>query len=406
MVVIGPGSRADLIAVRATWGLAVSDDGGRRFRFLCEDAFQYIDGYDPTIAINHAGVLLVGVPDGLQGTSDFCDPLRRDDLRGQHVVDLATDATGRTVVAGVMSSDAEPVTRIARSSDGGGRFELSQDTWTNAEPLTVEVAPGDARRAYATIRVRGDGSLVFARSDDGAARWRRTAARFTGAGGAYIAGVDPTRPDVVYVRVTTEGAGLDGSVDASSALLQSDDGGESFREVARTRGAMRGFAVSGDGRQVWVGGADARDGLSRRDGAGEFRQVSPDPVECLRWHAGALYVCEGFVPNGVFLTRSTDGGATREVLARYGEILGPPPGCAQGSLTRDICPLRWGPVRDRIAPRVVMDGAVSDRPTGGVDDGGEKPGDCGCRASGTRARGGGWWIALVMMACGWRRRGR
>lgn len=369
-MIAGPGPRDDLLAVRTTFGLIASEDGGGSFRFLCEDLFEYLDGFDPAITWTANGTLLVGIRDGLYATRDRCDPVRRDDLDRQYVVDLTTDPTGMVVLAALQSRDSTPVMRFARSDDAGMRFTMSQDGMAGVVPLTVEIAPSDTRRAYASAVVDpyNERAPVFVRSDDGGRAWRRTRAVFPGLADVYVSGVDPSRPDVVWARARPRDvAGDGGALDAGAVLLRSDDGGESFREVTRTQGPMRGFALSGDGTRVWIGGPDLGDGLRRSEGGGPFQQVARAAVDCLRWHAGALYVCEALGTSPTLLSRSRDGGETREVVARVQDVLPPPQSCPRGSRTRGICVERWAAVRPMVLARLSIDASTPSRPDATID---------------------------------------
>jgi hypothetical protein len=405
---VGPGRSDELFLLRTTFGLLASDDGGQRFRFFCEEAYQIPDGYDPMVAWTSGGTLLVGTPTGLLTTRDLCDPARRAEFEGQDVVDLAGDATGRTTLASLQSRDAVPVMRVAWTDDGGGSWEVPREGIAGELPLTVEVAPSDARRGYLTSTAWEGGASTLRRSDDGGRTWRATGHRF--AARPYLAGVDPTRPDTVYVRVelalSFDGGAVTGG---GTALLRSDDGGDSFREVGRTRGAMLGFAVSDDGRRVWIGGPGDDDGLQRSDDGGAFERVSPVGVDCLRWHAGALYACEtlGGRMGTALLSRSRDLGATRAVMARVEDVLPPPTRCPQGSIVRGFCAERWPAVRRYVlglalggpGPKdagVAMDVA---RDAGGGGGGG----GCGCRTDAGRPAGGAWWWALAALWWMWRR---
>ena len=174
-LVVGPGRSDELFALRTTFGLVVSDDGGQHFRFLCEEAFQYQDGYDPSLAWTANGALLVGVADGLQRSPDLCDPQRLRDFEQQRVVDLAHGATGRVVAALLQSRDASPVTRFARSNDAGDTWDVATMRVADTTPLTLDVAPSDGRRMYATLipsPYTGSGTLVY-RSDDGGSTFAR-----------------------------------------------------------------------------------------------------------------------------------------------------------------------------------------------------------------------------------------
>jgi len=406
---VGPGRSDELFALRTTFGLVVSDDGGQRFRFVCEEAYQIPDGYDPTVAWTRRGALLVGTPTGLLTTGDLCDPARRGEFEGQEVVDLAGDGLGNTLLAAVQSRDAVPVVRVAWTSDGGGGWTLPRAGFDGEVALTVEVAPSDPRRGYLTTAAWVGDVSTLRRSDDGGATWRASPARFGGR--PFLAGVDPRRPEVVFVRVELGLSGDGGSLVGGTALLRSDDGGDTFREVGRTRGAMLGFALSDDGRHAWIGGPSDEDGVARSDDGGPFVRVHPVGVDCLRWHAGALYACEtlGGRMGTALLSRSRDLGASRAVIARMDEVLPPPARCPLGSIVRGFCAESWPAVRSFVLGQTRGDAGAPDAPPArdaGVDGGGGSGGggDCDCRATPGRGdRSGAYGLMIAVL---WRRRRR
>lgn len=404
--VVGPGRSSVTMVVRTTFGLVASDDSGRSFKYLCEDAFEVMDGYDPAIALNAESTLLVGLPDGLMTARDRCSTQRREELQAQQVRDLAADASGRIVVAALVSRDAVPVSRVARSEDGAGHFTLPTLGMTGMVLDTVELAPSSTQRVYASGYTFEGHRVQILRSDDGGASFR-VMSEIPGVSGAFVSAVDAQNPDVLWVRASTPSDAMDSGqytdADGPSVLMRSDDGGAHLREVARTRGPMRGFALADDGRRVFIGGPDARDGLLRSDdGGGSFARVADAPVECLRWHEGALYVCETYRAHGVLLARSTDDGRTLTSLVNFDGIDGPPR-CASSTRVGQVCPLRWPGVRAIIAPEGPLDAAVRDVATSG-DTGALPPDGCDCGVPrGPRASP---WGALLALGFALRKRRR
>lgn len=392
-VVLGPGARDDLVVLRATFGLAASDDGGRRFRFLCEDFFEYPDGYDPPIWVGRDGTLLVGLGDGLAATRDWCTRSVRAELTGYEVSDLAGDARGAVLVASLVSHDARPVSRVARSDDGGATWHVPSEGLAGQRITTVELAPSNPLRVYASAVAEPDGQPGLFRSDDGGVTLRRTLWSADNTVGVFVSAVDPARPERVYLRALT--------AHGESVLYESDDGGDTARERLRTAGPMRGFALSDDGRSLFVGTPDPREGLQRSLDGGPFQRVSERPVECLRFHAGALWVCQSFTPGAVMLARSVDGGEHFEDRLGYADLEAPPR-CAPGSIMQTLCPMRYSQVqrvlgagqRDAGGPDASLDAGVSPpqaRPS------------CGCSTVGHRKNGGWALAAMLMVVLGWRR---
>jgi hypothetical protein len=375
-VVVQPGDSPHTTAVRATFGIVVSDDSRETFHFFCEEAFQYLDGQDPALLVSPGGALLAGLTDGLViFPPDRCSAERVPDLQGQAVVDLANDTSGLRVVAALASSDPVSVARVARSDDGGRTWSIPSTGFPGERFETVEVAASNPSRVYASGYVIQTQRDELLRSDDGGATFEHTMAFVEGTAGWFVSGVDPQRPDVLYVRAELASTSADPDAAASrpSILLRSDDGGDHLVEIARTSGPMRGFAMSDDGRTLWIGGP--RDGLLRSVDGGPFTHVADVSVECLRFDRGDLLVCESFAPGGVMLGHSMHGDAVESVV-RFDEIQGPPT-CPRGTIVNDICPSRFSRVHSVIAPGAPvdagMDAAIAEPPT--------PPAACGCRVA-------------------------
>jgi hypothetical protein len=371
-----PGGNADLMVVRATFGLVVSVDRGQHWEYWCEDALQYGDGYDPSLVYSADGTLLVALADGLVTTRNGCTFRRSPDLESLTVKDLAASPDGRVVYAIAVTRSAQPASRVARSTDNGLTFDFVGDRLDGVTLETVEVAASDPARLYTSGTRNVDGRPVLFRSVDAGARWTATAARFGGATGVFISGVDGRRAEVLYLRATAASDEMDGgSAEGSGVLFRSDDGGDTLVEVLRTRGPMRGFALSDDGRSVWAGGPD--DGVWRSlDGAAPARS-SDESVDCLRFSAGALWACRVFAPGGPLLLRS-DGAAPFVTALAASDVGGPPPRCPAGTAAHDLCPGRWSVVRRSLALPGVLD-ASTDR--GAVVAPATAPADCGCHAA-------------------------
>ena len=145
----------------------------------------------------------------------------------------------------------------------------------------------------------------------------------------FIAAVDPTNAERVFVRTSN-------SADKGSRLLVSDDGGKTFRAVFTSKGPLAGFALSRDGKKVWVGGpVDGLQVASTTDFA--FSVKSKVEVQCLKLSDDGLWTCST-EKSGFVVGLSRDEGATFETKLHFCDIRGPLT-CAEGSTTHTECTL-------------------------------------------------------------------
>ena len=408
MVQLSTGAHPARIVLRTTFGVLVGADDGRRWSWMCEDAFGYgrPDVWDPPLAFGAPGPdgvpLLLGIPTGLRRTLDACGSTAVPEVGTDYTADLSASEDGRAVqwVGSFLDATTRGLVNRVRASDDGGRtFRTVYEGAAGVLFLTMEAAPSNPRRVYLTARAEKPARDLLYRSDDGAMTLTESPLDLHGGAEGWISAVDPTNPDVVYVRSFADDP-LRAREPGATLLLRSADGGAHFTEVTRTTGAMRGFALSGDGRTVWVGGPD--DGLLRAVDGGAFERVSGVQVQCLRWHAGSLYVCGNHVIDGFNLARSDDGGRTMVPLVDF-RTLGAPTGCAAGTAVRDVCAPTWSTVQSGfgIAPDAGLDAGTDAGPTTRLT---ADPGGCAVGARGGRARGAGWWLLGLLGAAGRRRR--
>jgi len=332
-VVVGPGPGSSLIALRTTFGLVVSHDGGRRWGWTCEEAFGGASGYDPSLAIGFDGSLIATVPTGLSLSRSGCAWERPRGTPMRAIVDVTVDASGRTMFGMTGPTGADDT--IYRSTDGGATWE-ARAVMPGFFTETIEVAPSDPSRVYVSGFLRG-GIAVLYRSDDGGMSVREVTRDFGRGSSAFISGVDPTRPDTLYVRA---------SVGFGTVLLRSTDGGATLREVGSTADSMVGFALSDDGSTVWIGSTNRTEGLQRSVMGGPFRRVAASvTVRCLRYHAGVLYVCADEADDGYLLGCSTNGGDRIDPLVSGRSLLGVSDRCDSATPVGMTCDSLWPSVR-------------------------------------------------------------
>lgn len=400
-VIVGPGTSSRTIVLRVTFGLVVSRDSGSTFRWFCEDVmyepYTLSMNYDPPVELTRFGTIVFGFNQGVHALTDGCSSTGQDDLRGREITDLASTADGSTVFAidGTLGAPA----RVLRAPANTLRFAPVGPALDRMQLTTIDVAPGDPNRLYLSALDDARRPLLL-RSDDGGARVDALAPAADLGDAVFVAAVDPTDPQVVYVR-STRGLG--------SALLRSADGGARFETVARTADEMLGFAISGDGATVWYG-SDAG-GLFRSDDRGRsFQRVSDLPVYCLKQHQGTLWACTDWVRRGYALMRSSDNGASFVGALRWEDLPGPPD-CPDGTPAARTCSDRWlGFQRQLLFPEAFPDAGTTDAGTtdAAAADAGSAPSTPSCVCSLTRQ----WhdtplrWVALLGVGLSVRRRRR
>ena len=415
-VVVGPGSMSSVIALRTTFGLLLSRDSGRTFVWLCEEGMYFplvpSLNFDPPIEINAAGSVVFGFESGIRHSEDAC---KADDARftaGRVFADLTATPSGEVIYA---IEGAQGAPNAVYRGDGTSFTRLGEGV-ANVLFDTIEVAPSNPSRLYLTGRDTETFAPVFYRSDDGGMTLTAVTADAGTADSLWVSGVDPTAPDTVYVRA---------AMGLGTELRRSVDGGRSFRTITSTRDPMLGFAISDDGRTLWVGSIDA--GLVRSDDGGEsFHRVNTLPVFCLRQHANTLWACSDWINTPFALGRSSDRGASFEAVltfSNFTRFVGPPT-CEARSEGADICIERWPALQRTLeapaptvtdagrrdasvdaaldAPRdVIFDVSLDARSDATHDASAQPPpgdGACNCRATSASGRGASGMFALALIA--------
>lgn len=375
LLVAGPGARNDVIVLRTTFGIVLSEDLGAHWSWVCEEALDAVGAFDPSVALASDGTVTLGLPFGVRrSTADRCQ-WPTPPTAPESVVDLTQDAQGAVLFAASARYDeATPYTEVYRSDDRGASWRRTARVDSYIVE-TIDVAPGDARRVYLS-GYRPGAVAALLRSDDGGAMFRATAATFPTLASVFIAAVAPTRPDRLWLRVA---AGL------GTQLHRSDDGGERTATLATTAEPMDGFAVSDDGRTVWYGTANRAAGIFRARDDGAFTRVAASAsVRCMRHHAGVLFVCGDEATDGWSLAWSRDDGEHLNPLVSVRDIAGPLVGCTGDGGVSSVC----GPVWAQFAPQLRdLDAAASPPriPLGVVDAGLDSGLDAGLDAGATDA---------------------
>ena len=278
--------RGDEILVRTTFGVVLSRDHGRSWRYVCEKAMHYGGAQDPPYALAPSGsVLLVsslGFVRGDPGGTHFDDTVP---LRSGRDLDVSPDGTWVLTSNFAHEDDAGSYrfTSALLHADAEGR-QLGAEVPLPEDVLfeTVESLPGDPRRVVLSGAAHGGGrpdrAFLFTSDDSGHTLTRTSVPLEPGENSVYVAGIRGTR---IFVRTG-------GGTSTPGRLLVTDfSEPAAARVVLRLPGPVLGFAVAPDA--VYAGG---RDGVWRA-GPEElaFRRVSPTRVRCLAAAGAELWAC-------------------------------------------------------------------------------------------------------------------
>jgi len=381
-----PGGDGAVVFMRTTFGILVSRDAGKSWRWICERALGYSGIWDPPIAVTRDGRLWVGLERGLVSTVDGCTVESSRELDGEQVKDITVDTRGET--AWVLTGAPDKRGAVWRRKGLAGAWERSGQLPENIHPMTIEVAPSSPSRLYVSGQPYGTVRGWLWRSDDGGKTFAGGANELAHVGPFYIAAIDPKDPARVLVRhLHTTG----------STVLVTADAGKTFKEVLSMESAMFGFAKSADGATYWAGSGLPNDGLFlSRDRGEHFERVSNHGVLCLHAaSAGRLFVCENpFSLGGPSVGMSTDDGRTVTPIGKFTDVEGPLAcGAKPGADAPDtLCSDAWPEVYAQFLPREA--GAPSEkrrRDAGTAEGSGEasppRRSACGCTAVGADARG-------------------
>lgn len=361
---------ATTVVVRTTFGLLVSRDRASSFDWVCEPAIGLTDDQDPQVALFGDGTLSLSPYEGLAQSFDgACSfSFAKAQTSGESMIDLSVCRSAPDHAVAISWSPVTRASTLYATSDAGKAWAAHGALPdTDVVPQTLDVAPSSTSRVLVSGTFSAGGKLKGAvfRSNDGGQTFARADIALEGEAGLYLAAIDPTTPDRVYVRT----AGNPGN--PGSRLLVSNNGGASFEAVTSTAKPMLGFALSPDGKRVALGSEDGVSIASSSDLA--FTKVWSQPVSCLAWGDDGLYAC-GPAGGPFAVGLSTDEGKTfaakLPALADIRGVLA----CPDASPTTQLCGPAWE------AQKALLPGG-GDAGTGGA--GGE-----GGTASGASGSGG------------------
>lgn len=298
------------LVLAATYGVLLSDDHGRHWRYACDEAYSQSEDQSDTvvdslpdgaIAVTNGGSLSVAA----KQACGFQEVLGETDSDG--VPSFTIDQQG-TIVAIVASSSSEGQTKwLEESTDGGRNFRRLGAPLTDSllYATSVRVAPSDPSRIY-VCGVGADRSAILLRSDDRGTSFEVSPLPTDASAKEvpFITAISPLDADAVYLRMDAWTSVDDSGIElARDALLYSSDGGRSFNQLLKASGKLFGFALSPAGDKMLVGYGDPMLGGGRLTdptalgayyggaGSSELAHVFLTPVDCLTWSNAGIYVC-------------------------------------------------------------------------------------------------------------------
>ncbi|AKU98561.1 BNR/Asp-box repeat domain protein [Labilithrix luteola] len=359
----------DLVLLRVTFGLLISHDRGKSWDWVCENSIGLAGIEDPMYWVAPNGTFVGSTFQGVTVSHDKgCNfSFVGGPLKDGIFIDLTSRAAEPNTVVTFQSGydnidDAGNVTYksvLYESKDQAETFTAMP--WTFDGTLfgeTVDMAPSDDQRLYVTA-VRAPGvtpSGVFMVSlDRGKTFEELPFPLVAGERAPFIAAVDPTNADRVYVR-TWSGA------DKPGRIMLTEDAGKNWKTIYTSQAALSGFALAPDGKKVYLGGP--KEGLqvaSTTDFA--FTQKSTIEVGCLTLAADGLWACSS-EKSGFIAAFSKDDGATFDTKAHFCDIRGAL-ACDGTSKTTTQCAQVWPTQQSVLGCDAFADGGADGGPNAG-----------------------------------------
>ena len=333
----------NVLLLRTTFGLIVSRDHSKSWDWVCERSVGLAGIEDPMYSVTPDGTIISSTFQGLAVSHDracnwsavggalkdlvFIDLTARPSTPG-NVIAFANSYEGMDDAGAIFFKSG-----LFETKDEGKTFAaLGPPFDSSLYGETVDVTASDPDRIYVSA-VRNPGTtptaLLLTSRDRGKIYEESSIALVAPERAALIAAVDPTNADRVYVRTLS-------ATDQPSRLLVSDDAGKSFRTIFNAAGPLAGFALTADGKRIYVGGP--RDGLHAASTSDyKFQQKSKTEIACLALNQDGLWACST-ERSGFVVGLSPDEGATFQAKLHFCDIRGPL-ACAVGSTTHTECSL-------------------------------------------------------------------
>ncbi|HKQ70831.1 MAG TPA: hypothetical protein VJT73_15900 [Polyangiaceae bacterium] len=341
---------ANRLTIAATYGLLTTSDRGKTWYHVCETAFSFNDMYtgDPLLGLTNDESLLLSAESTISVSHDRgCQWTSTFGSAEQSVIDFSQASSNRNDVVAVVATyqNNTTVNRLQESTDGGATWKAIGAALPVRQVYTVDLDPKDPTHIYAT-GLDASEMGVFLTSVDRGGNWTSKPIPNTNTDDVpYIAAVHPGDSKKIFVR-TDAWTNRDVVDTGNDALLYTEDGGATWKEVLRHGAKLFGFALSPDGKTVVAGygdpgvAAQAIDptvtgvyraplaALSAQDAP--FERVYSGSVTCLTWTQNGVYMCTGGVDSQFDLALVTNDDFVSCVtpLLKLADVAGVPPNCA------------------------------------------------------------------------------
>ncbi len=325
-----------------TFGLLITHDHGATWHWMCEDAVGYGGTYDPDYVYAETGSIFATTFDGLRVMRDGCTFNLLDTT--VNFFSAITEAPDHKLYFAAAQTEAPMVpgnSGIYTSTDDGTTLStpvspgMPGDWWSS-----IEVAPGNPRRLYATgYRFTQGTKLIFSfRSDDGGATYQpmsTTGLTLMPNSKLEIVGIAATNADLVYARVTLEDNVM------SDALYRSGDAGATWTRILGKPAKITAL-VRANGDLI---AGTASEGLARSSDLGAtWTALTTGPhANCLMENAAReVWACtqelgsQSQPGDGFTIMKSTADLATWTGVLKFADIKAPV-ACATGTIQRDVC---------------------------------------------------------------------
>ncbi len=397
--VVQPGNTQHL-ALRTTFGILRSDDGGAHWDWTCESAVGYSGSVDPALSWHRNGTLVAGLFDGISQSDEGTCAWTRDAALGkQVVVDVSTANADATVLDALTGSydvnsvvgQPEYISAIWSSSPGGrGWSQTSSELPRDVIVESFDRSAIDPERIYVTGESEAGGARagVLLVSQNGGQTWTRKPFSLDSMGerGVFLAAIDPLRAGRIYLRTSGSDAGR---------ILISDDAGDSFR-VIWSGSPPQGFALSADGQTLWVGAF--REGLQRASTTDmAFTTINRVPIGCLHYAGNTLFACS-LDAYGFAAGRSTDEGQTFDAILHLNQIQGPRDCPGDGGVP--VCASEWPFLKNTVGIEDAVDAGPQPVFDGGQGGAVQKEASCKCAVAGAKKKNAptAWLVTIAIVA--------